>query len=123
MHFNEGLPGYISPAEQLNQALQAASQGNMPGFTTEALLTTLHLDRDEPDGLSLMERLAGEQPNFHTMRQIPKLWMGASYLIQSTNEHTANEAQEAVAATLGKVVARQVVREGDICPRCPRDRT
>jgi hypothetical protein len=50
------------------------------------------------------------------MRNLPALANNTLELLRITNEHTANEAQEAVAHALGNVASKQYMREGDICP-------
>jgi len=109
------------PAREVNKALLAAkNKGAMPPFTEAALLEALHLEGDEPDGLTLMERFMGQPKSLavditRLLLVMPFLVTRADRLILSVNEGSANQAQEALALMLGAVVSKQILREGDIC--------
>jgi|GEM_PF-2814577 len=114
--FNQPQNQEPTPAQIVNEAALAAEQGQMPILTSEALLASLHLDGEEPDQKTLMERFTGDEMNFRTMREIPRLMANAKKLVLQTNERTANEAQETLAHAIGDVITTQINREGDICP-------
>ena len=110
------------PARVINIALKAARiKGEMPPFTEEALLQALQLDGDEPDGLTLMDRLTAEPQSLvvgvvRLVRDVPRLIANVKALLYAVNADSANDAQEAIAHMLGQMVTRQVLREEDICP-------
>jgi hypothetical protein len=97
-------------------AIAAAGQGEMPPFTQNSLLETLHLDGEEPDGRTLIDRLTNDEINSTTLRTITPLSDAADELLDLANKHETNGAQEVVAKALGGVITKQLTREGDICP-------
>lgn len=109
------------PAREFNAALKAAkNKGVMPPFTETELLIALHLEGDVPDDLTLGERFTGYPKSLvvditRQLLDMPFLVSRIDALVASVNSNSANEAQEALARMLGKVVDRQITREGDIC--------
>jgi hypothetical protein len=108
-----------SPMITLHRALKDARDGEMPPFTPESLVSTLGLEGEKPDDLALMDRFVGDGVSpvrlIGTLRAFIGIKKPLRKLIEATNEHTANPAQEAIAQALGAVVTRQVEREGNWC--------
>jgi len=103
------------PVQEISVALQVAEFGVMPSFGSDDLLGALHLDGDEPDGLTLATRFRGDDPDAGAGGWFTLFSLGTRRLIHDTNEGVANPAQEEIAQMLGAVVTRQVTREGDVC--------
>ena len=119
----DGQP--VAPVYAIADAMAAADRGEAFALTAEQALAAMHLDGDEPDGATLMERLvyadvteaAYTSPDVSALRTALGVQYGVRSLIELTNDRTANEQQEGLAQILGAAVGRQVNREGDICPR------
>jgi hypothetical protein len=113
-------PTINTPATALHMAIAAAEHGEMPPFTQDGLLETLHLDGEEPDGRTIIDRLVGDERNSTTLRPIRPLNTAATGLIDLANRYETNDAQEAIARAIGGVLTKQITREGDICPGAKR---
>lgn len=114
--FGEGDLSSRPPVFELSEGLLAAEAGAMPGLTAEAMLAKLGLDGEVPDGLAIMDRLAGGDRDTATFRSVITLTRQVHDLIFATNTYQANEAQEAWAGLFGAFISTQIRREGDICP-------
>lgn len=103
------------PAISIKGAIERAGRGENPGIDTEQMLTMLGLATDEPDGRNLLERFTDDRTSLSNTFRGVRLLLAAKRLINTTNEYGANPAQEAIAASLGAVVTRQITREEEIC--------
>jgi hypothetical protein len=103
-----------SPTHQINAALRGAAEGRIPDFTPEELLATLGLD-EVPDDRSLLDRFVGGQEEVGMLRDILALQGNIAGLVELSNNHETNDAQEAVMRALGAAVVAQVATNGEIC--------
>lgn len=115
-----------NPLKMVGEALDAAGKqkpyyasfGSEEGFRN-ALMRSLNLDTDIPDGRTLMERFvpkSGFISSILSIRPLIDNSRGLTQLLGLTQANQANEFQESLAATLAKVGIRQFEREGAICP-------
>ncbi|MBN2015614.1 hypothetical protein JW766_02170 [Candidatus Dojkabacteria bacterium] len=86
-----------------------------PSCTASELLEALHLNGDEPDGLSLAQRLLGEDPNRDDLETVIILKGAVEYLTFILSERIASPYEEAVGRNLAAVLDRIVEREGNLC--------
>jgi hypothetical protein len=110
------MPKQESPARVLRSALKAARRGEMPTFDTRGLLHMLSLDTAKADGLPILDRMIGKVGGVRDILAAGSVKGLTRQLIEATNNHTSNPAQEEIAHALGAAVTIQIVREGDICP-------
>src|SRR5258706_3239386 len=110
-----------TPLLEIRKALRLAKEGK-PYFGEEGsegfrskLLTSLHLDGPDPDGVTLMNRLtASEDPTKREAATLSRIDREVYELIYNASKDRTNEMQERLGRDLAAVAERQSVREGDI---------
>ena len=115
-HQSAEFPKHM-PATQLYAAVNAAAAGTHPPFNALSFVDQLGLAGPEPDGLTVIQRLAGDEPlSPASLRAIVGVARVTQALLHRANRRETNSAQEIIAGCIGYAVTRQVMREGDICP-------
>lgn len=107
-------------AIDIQKELSRASRGEPLQISAGDWLERFGLDGDEPDGLTLVDRLTEGRNIFGVakivLKDVKPTFMGMLGLIDKLSANKTNDQEEQLAENLTQIAVKQITREGDICP-------
>ncbi len=107
------------PLGMMDANLKLVNKGEMPIYGIPELLPAMHLEGENPDGLTLVERLRnpeGLTGKITFGKKVIKVLSGTVNVLDRITEGKSTGSDEELAKILSGVATAQIRREGNICP-------